>query len=327
MAGATTAETINSDRASDERPLRNMAALASHATAGDGTRIYFEVFSPSGEWLGPPQAEDRQVVLLVMGLGATGRLWAPAVRFLVEAGHSVITVDNRGCGYSSTPSLPWTTRTMARDAVGVMDHLGIERAHVGSASLGGMIAQELALEFPERVISLVLGCTTGGLPRLDLYARISPSRVLHLVRRAISPPDDPSTKVTEFLRWSCTEEFVAECHPGSDAWETVAAMFDDPSSGRGLAFQVLAAIGHSSWSRLHRLTMPVQIHHGTEDPLIPFAAGRELARHIPNSELVVHPGAGHALVLDRPEQSAEKIRAFLAECEELERGDRAYASA
>jgi pimeloyl-ACP methyl ester carboxylesterase len=114
---------------------------------------------------------------------------------------------------------------------------------------------------------------------------------------------------------AASDDFAARCRPGDEAWDTVAAMLEDQTSQRGLALQLLAGVRHSTWSRLPGLTMPVQVHHGTEDPLMPFAAGRELARRIPGAQLVVHEGAGHALVLERPEECRESILAFLGECE------------
>jgi pimeloyl-ACP methyl ester carboxylesterase len=248
-----------------------------------------------------------------MGLGANGRLWAPAVRRYLASGYEVIVVDNRGCGRSNTPWRPWTTRTMAADAVAVLDELGVESAHVGGASLGGMIAQELALEFPERVSTLVLGGTTGGLPRLDLVPRTGLLRIFEAALRSLRPGTDPEQRVRDFLCTTVSEDFAARCLPGDETWTTVAAMLEDPTSQRGLAMQLLAGARHSTWSRLGRLTMPVQVHHGTEDPLMPFAAGRELARRIPGAQFVIHEGAGHALILECPEACSESILAFLAE--------------
>lgn len=281
---------------------------ASYATAADGTRIYFETFSPRESNGGPP-------CLLVMGLGANGRLWAPGTSRLVAAGYDVTAFDNRGCGRSGTPWRPWTTRTMAGDAVAVLDELGVERAHVGAASLGGMVAQELALEFPERVHSLVLGCTTGGWPRLDFVPQRGLRHMTGMALRSLRPGSDPEQRVRDFLDMAVSEGFAAECRPGDEAWETVAAMLEDPNSQRGLVLQLLAFLRHSSWSRLPRLRVPVQVHHGTADPLIPFAAGRELVRRIPRAELVVHEGAGHAMLLERADEGAERILAFLSECE------------
>lgn len=294
------------------------AAVGSYAIADDGTRIYFERFSPDkGSALrGGRSAANGPPALLVMGLGANGRLWAPVVRRLLAAGYEVIVVDNRGCGRSSTPWRPWTTRTMASDAVAVLDELGVERAHVSGASLGGMIAQELALEFPDRVSTLVLGCTTGGLPRLDLVPRRGLLRIFEATLRSLRSGGDPEQRVRDFFWTATSEDFAARCRPGDESWATVGAMLEDPTSQRGLALQLLACVRHSTWSRLRRLRMPVQVHHGTADRLMPFAAGRELAGRIPGAQLVVHEGAGHAIILERPEECRESVLAFLAESEE-----------
>src|SRR5918992_3016177 len=289
-------------------------AVGSYASADDGTRIYYETFSPQGDSGRRGQAQSNRVTpaLLVQGLGANGRLWAPAVRRLLGAGYEVIVVDNRGCGRSSTPWRPWTTRTMASDAVAVLDELGEERAHVGSASLGGMVAQELALEFPERVSSIVLGATTGGLPRLDFAPRRGLQIIVGAGLRSLLPASDPEDRVRSWLCAAVSDDFAASCRQDDEAWVTAAAMLEDPISQRGLALQILAALWHSSWSRLSQLSIPVQVHHGTEDPLIPFAAGRELARRIPGAEFVAHEGAGHALILERPDECWVNIRRFLA---------------
>jgi len=309
---------VEGDNARAER-ARSNGAVGSYATADDGTRIYFETFSPGGRSGQPRLRGDEAAppVLSVMGLGANGRLWAPATRRLLAAGYEVIAFDNRGCGRSSTPWRPWTTRTMARDALAVLDQLGVERAHVGTASLGGMVAQELALEFPERVSSLVLGATTGGLPRLDFAPRRGLQIIVGAGLRSLRPAGDPEQRVRDWLCTAVSEDFAARCQQGDEAWETVAAMLEDPISQRGLALQLLAFLRHSSWSRLTRLSIPVQVHHGTEDPLVPFAAGRELARRIPDAEFVVHEGAGHALILERPDECWLSIRRFLAQAEAL----------
>lgn len=98
------------------------------------------------------------------------------------------------------------------------------------------------------------------------------------------------------------------------SWAAVAAMLEDPISQRGYVMQLLAAIRHSTWSRLPRLTMPVQVHHGTEDRIVPFAAGRELARRIPGARFEVHEGARHG-ILKRLDEVGERILGFLGEAE------------
>jgi 3-oxoadipate enol-lactonase len=293
-------------------PLK--AADASYATADDGSRIYYEVFAPTGDAAGHgrPPSEARLPVLLVMGLGANGRLWAPATRRLLSAGYEVITLDNRGCGRSSTPWRPWTTRKMARDATTVLNELGIQRANIGGASLGGMVAQELAIESSERVRTLVLVATTGGLRRLDLAPVSGLRHVVEAGLRSLGSGSDPEGQIRNFLRMAASEDFVAQCQPGDEAWESVAEMLEDPAGQRGVALQLLAAIRHSTWSRLPQLGMPVQIHHGELDALIPLSDGRELARRIPHAKFEFHPGAGHGL-FERSEEVADSILAFLAE--------------
>ena len=277
----------------------------SYATAEDGTRIYYESFSAQGT----PRATP---VLLVMGLGANGRLWAPAVRRLRGAGYDVTAVDNRGCGRSSTPWRPWSTRTMAADALTVLDELGIERAIIGGASLGGMVAQEIALETPERAAALVLVSTTGGLPRVDLLPRRGLVDLGEALLRSWRPASDPDQRVRDFICMATSDDFAAQCQPSDEAWTAVADMLEDPTSQRGMVMQLLACARHSTWSRLPSLTMPVQVHHGTEDRLVPFDAGRELARHIPGARFVVHDGAGHGM-LERLDEIGESILGFLAE--------------
>ena len=195
---------------------------------------------------------------------------------------------------------------MASDAVAVLDGLGVEQAHVGGASLGGMVAQELALEFPDRVRSLILVSTTGGFRRLDLAPGKALLHLFETTLRSRRTGSDPEGRVGEFLCMTASEDFAAQCRPGDEAWDAVAAMLEDPASQRGSALQLLASIRHSSWSRLGQLSMPVQIHHGAQDPLIPVAAGRELARRIPGARCEIHPGAGHGL-FERTEEVSEDL--------------------
>jgi 3-oxoadipate enol-lactonase len=293
-----------------------VAAIRTHAVAGDGARIYFEAFTPPGSPRrgSRPRSTDLRAVLLVMGLGANGRLWAPAVRRLLGAGYYVITVDNRGCGWSSTPTRPFTTQVMAADAVAVLDELGVEKVHVGGASLGGMIAQELALEFPERVRSLVLQSTTGGLRSLHLSPRIGLQRLVAALSQLLAGGSDPEQRVSDFLCTVASPEFAAQCRPGDESWEAAAAMLECPGSQRGLALQLLAGMRHSTWSRLPRLKIPVLIHHGSQDALIPLAAGRALARRIAGARFEVHVGAGHG-IFEYLEEVGQMNLSFLAACD------------
>src|SRR5205823_5303204 len=148
----------------------------------------------------------------------------------------------------------------------------------------------------------------------DLVPRWRLLQRLETVLRSRWPASDPEQRIRDFLCVATSEDFAAQCQPGDEAWASVAAMFEEPTSQRGLVMQLLACARHSTWSRLHRLTMPVQVHHGTEDRLVPFAGGGELARRIPGARFVVHEGAGHG-ILERLEEVGESILAFLAESE------------
>lgn len=279
------------------------------AEASDGATIYYERFTPPHQSDVP--ADDPQTILLLMGLGANGRAWAPMVRRLLRAGFDVLTLDNRGCGRSATRLRPWTTSMMAEDAVAVLDAAGVERAHILGASLGGMIAQELALRHPERVRTLILACTTGGFPRIDL---ISPGGLVDLFQmgaRSRLPGTDTDTAIRQLLPMGCSPEFAESCRPGDEAWETTRSMLEDPMPALGFGQQMMAATRHSTWSRLDQLTMPVLIQHATGDRIIPVAAARELARRIPGAELKVTAGAGHALGLERPDKTVETVVDFI----------------
>jgi pimeloyl-ACP methyl ester carboxylesterase len=122
---------------------------------------------------------------------------------------------------------------MARDAVAVLDELGVERAHVGAASLGGMVAQEIALEFPERVSTLVLGSTTGGVRRLGLARAQGLLHLSETTLRLLRPASDPERRVSDFLCTIASEDFAAQCRPGDEAWDTAASLTPRPPRFHG----------------------------------------------------------------------------------------------
>ena len=262
-----------------------------YATASDGTRVYYERFGPSGRRTSLP-------LVLIAGWATNGRLWLSAVERATAAGYETITIDSRGTGRSATPRRPWSTATLAGDVIAVMDDAGVARAHVAAPSLGGMVAQEFALRFPSRVGALVLAATTGGLPRVDFF---DPSGLLRMTSAAAHgwKGDDHAAAVRRTLRATVSEEFARR------------ATATDPPSTRGNLYGLLAAATHSSWSRLHRLRMPVQIQHGTADRLISVRAAQALESHIPGAELRLLPGAGHALILECPDATMDLGLSFL----------------
>ena len=275
-----------------------------HVVTRDGANISYDRFDPRS-------GRSSLPVVLLMGLGMNGRIWSHAVEGLGRRGHPIVVVDNRGCGRSSAPWRPWSTATMADDCVQILDDEGIRRAHVVGASMGGMIAQELALRHPERVATLVLGCTTPGLPRIDLLPRRG---LLDLALLGLDSawPRSRDGRVRRALRLSVSRAFAERVTPADEAWRRVEEMLADPISPRGYANQFAAAARHAAWTRLRGIAAPTQVQHGTADRLMPFAAGRALAQRIPGAEFAPIDGAGHALILERPDEVVTAAAEFLA---------------
>lgn len=249
-------------------------------------------------------------VLLIMGLSGPLNWWSPEFcDLLVDAGFHVVRYDNRDIGRSTLlrgkggkrsdivrgfvrfrADTPYTISDMAGDAVGLLDHLGIERAHVTGVSMGGMIAQTIAIEYPERVRSLVSIMSTTGRrsvgwqdPRLFpmLLGRSDRTREAILERSvktwaAIGSPAYPT--------------------PPDETRERALETFDRGISPSGVARQMQAILAQPDRTEaLGRLTIPALVIHGLSDRLVHVSGGRATARAIPGAELLLIPGMGHDL--------------------------------
>lgn len=249
-------------------------------------------------------AQDPVPVLLLMGLGGSGRLWwrlephlTPSWRLLVP--------DQRGTGLSDRLLRPLTMRTLVDDALAVLDDAGAARAHVVGISLGGMVAQRLALDHRDRVRSLLLAATASQgrrlAPRLPWReAGIAAARPLlgatETVRRMAPALYGPRTVAERPER---IDEDMLE--RGRDPTPTVTA-----------AAQLAVAVGHDSRARLGELGgLTVTVVHGEADRLIGVEHGRALAAAIPGCESVMIPSAGHLLVTDAEQATARAVAAHL----------------
>ena len=263
------------------------------------------------------QIGDRDDVplLLVMGLGMQLIHWdLEFCEMLAERGYRVIRFDNRDSGLSTKiaapvpPVLramagmridaPYLLSDMAADSFGLLDHLGIESAHVMGVSMGGMIAQVMALDRPERVRSLTsIMSTTGnrraGMPRLRAFAL--------LLRRA---PADRDAYISYFVKTFQVIGSPAYREDEARMRETAAATYDRSHHPAGTVRQLAATLASGDrTTRLRELHVPTAVVHGTDDPLIPLRAGVATARAIPDAELVAIPGMGH----DLPHQVWPKV--------------------
>jgi pimeloyl-ACP methyl ester carboxylesterase len=258
------------------------------AIAADGTRLHYLV-----EGTGPP-------LVLVGGKTSSieGAWWryipalAPRLR--------VIALDNRGAGGSDKPDTPYSTPLMAEDALTVLHAAGESSAHWFGLSMGGMILQQLALQYPDAVRSLILGATNCGGEREPATTVDHPPVVQGPLRRFANLYD---------------AGFIAN-HPD---WVEEDAKHFGKMPLHAIVRQDQAVTHHNLCDRLGDIRRPVLIIHGRQDRMVPVARGEELQRRIPNARLQVLEGAGHQV---HSEQFPRVLSLVLDFVEEVERGRR-----
>jgi len=256
-----------------------------------GFRMYYEV---GGD--GPP-------LLLINGLGSDHREWGHQLPAFSGRFRTIV-FDNRGAGESAAPPGPYSTETMADDAAALLAHLGVPRAHVLGVSLGGMIAQEVALRHPARVDRLVLACTAPG---GDTSERPSREALAAFVRTAAGRPEEELRRMIPFLY---TDRYFRE-HP-EEIEAFIERRLDHPATVGGHAAQMAAAIGHAAQDRLPGIAAPTLVIAGTADLLVPPVNSERIASRIPGAKLVLLPGAPHRLFAENAEAFNEEVMAFLS---------------
>jgi pimeloyl-ACP methyl ester carboxylesterase len=238
-------------------------------------------------------------VLMIMGLSFPLEMWNRALP-AISSRYRAIVFDNRGVGRSDVPRGPYRIAGMAKDAIAVMDAAGADRAHVMGASMGGMIAQELALRHPERVKSLLLGCTSCG----GFRARPPNLRRVPIFRnwRGLSNEQRARAVVPMLYAKGTPKEVIEE--------DLRVRLIRYPTM-RGILYQALAIPFWSSYRRLPRLTMPTLVMHGDKDRVLPPINGKRVAARIPGARLIMIPNAGHMMISDAPEIAIREILGFL----------------
>ena len=252
-----------------------------------GTRIYWD------------EQGQEAPVLLIMGLGWTSVMWHRTRPILVNH-YRTIALDNRGVGRSDVPPGPYSIPLMASDAAAVLDAAGIERAHIFGVSMGGMIAQEFALQYPERIHSLLLGCTAAGGP----HAVQADSEVLQaLFRRGLSP-DEFAQSMNRFIYHSSTSRERIE--------EDMALLRQWYSTDTGFTAQLQGIMGWEAHGRLPQIGARTLVVHGDSDRLIPPANGDLIAKRIPGAKLALIPDASHIFSTDQPATTHGEVLKFLS---------------
>lgn len=259
-------------------------------TDAPGFRMHYEIYG------------DGAPFLLVSGLGSDLTEWLHQLPTF-SARYRVIAFDNRGAGESGTPPGPYTTPQMADDAAALLEDLGIEKAHLLGVSLGGMIAQQIALRHPEAVSRLVLVCTAPG---GALSVRPSPDALAAFAR---DPSGDLEPQIRRTLPYLYTERYRRERPEEVEAF--VRRRLAGPAAVAGTAAQMAAAIGHDAGERLTEIAVPTLVIAGTADRLVPPENSRRIAGRIPGSRLLLLPGAPHRLFAENAEAFNRAVLSFL----------------
>jgi 3-oxoadipate enol-lactonase len=243
-------------------------------------------------------------ILLIMGLGYASDMWHRS-RPGLSAHYRTIALDNRGVGRSDVPPGPYPIALMASDAAAVLDAAGVEIAHIFGVSMGGMIAQEFALQYPKRVRSLILACTSpGGLHAVAAKADV----LMALMARATMTPEQAREVFIPILYDSSTpREHIDEDMRILSNWIPTPAAY---------MAQIQGILTWEAYSRLPQIAAPTLVIHGDSDRLVPPKNGELIASRIPGAKLVVIPHASHIFGTDQPRTAHQAIGEFLSQIDQ-----------
>jgi 3-oxoadipate enol-lactonase len=247
--------------------------------------------------------DERSVgdpVLLIMGLGYPSDMWW-RTRPVLDGHYRTIVLDNRGVARSSLPPGPYPIALMAADALAVLDAAGLESAHVFGISMGGMIAQEFALQNPKRIRSLILGCTAAGGPTA---VRSEPEVTDLLMNRGSMTPEQSAIAAIPYIYDRDT--------PRDRIDEDLAIRRPWFARPEAYMAQLQGILGWESYSRLPQIKAPTLVIHGETDRLVPLANGESIAARIPGAKLVTLPHASHIFPTDQSAACHAAILEFLA---------------
>jgi pimeloyl-ACP methyl ester carboxylesterase len=238
-------------------------------------------------------------LLLIMGLSYASNMWHRTRPFLAQS-FRTIAFDNRGIGRSDVPPGVYPIALMASDAAAVLDAAGVTSAHVFGVSMGGMIAQEFALQYPQRVRSLILGCTNAGGPH---GVRAEPHVLQTLTRQGMTPQES-SEAMIPFIYDAAT--------PRARIDEDMALRMRWYPTLQGYMGQLQGILQWEAYSRIAQIAAPTLLIHGETDQLIPVANAPLLAERIAGAKLALIPHASHIFETDQPGVAVRAITEFLA---------------
>jgi pimeloyl-ACP methyl ester carboxylesterase len=281
----------------------NPRSPASPGQGAGGQRLYYEVHPRSPASAGQGARGEGEPLLCVAGLACDTLVWIPQVQAFAAA-HKTVIFDNRDVGQSSLATGDYEIADLARDALALADELGLDSFHLLGVSMGGAIAQEVAIQAPERVRTLTLAVTfpSGGAYARRL-AEVWPARVRQISREQ---------HIDELMLLNHSEAFY-ENDEMVQFIRTAILNNPHPQPPEAFARQLAACARHDAREQLGSLTMPTHVIGGEYDILVPVWKSREIAALIPGSKLTVLPGAPHGLSIERAEEFNAAVLGFIRE--------------
>ena len=262
------------------------------ARVGD-INIYYEIHG------------DGEPLVLIMGTGGHIGWWFRQVPVYSQE-YRLVVFDNRGTGRSDKPDIPYTMEMMAGDIADLLEVIDIDAAHIYGVSMGGMIAQEFALHYPEKVISLILGCANCGVSNSippdeeAMTLLFDPERMQQLT---------PEERTTRILPSVYSQDFIDN---NPDIIEQfVAKVVEYVAPVHGVQRQLEAEMGFDTYDRLPQIKAPTLVITGDADRMVPVENSTILASKIPNAELVILENIGHGFFIEAEEETNKVILDFL----------------
>jgi pimeloyl-ACP methyl ester carboxylesterase len=242
-------------------------------------------------------------LVMIMGLTANKDWWPQEVIEQFSKHFKTLIFDNRGAGRTDASKIDYSIKMFADDTIGLMDSLEIEEAHILGVSMGGMIAQELALNYPDRVKKLVLCSTTPGGPK----AVPTPPETIKVMMELQNLTDEQVARRTIPILFP--KDFI-ENNP-EVIERSINHMLIAPITQDANARQVKACLEFNAYDRLPQINRPTLVMAGKEDVLLPYQNDEMIAKRIPRAKLILYDNAGHGMITQVAEDFAEKVIEFL----------------
>jgi pimeloyl-ACP methyl ester carboxylesterase len=272
-----------------------VASVRDFAQTRDGLKLRYEIRG------------NGDPVALIMGFSGSGRGWGEAFLKQMEARFRIFMIDNRGTGESDKPDAEFTLENMADDVASVLDHAKTPRAHIFGISMGGMIAQEFALKYPDRMRGLVLGCTNCGVSRSIQADQAALANLIPV------PDMNPVEQARRAFSVACGKAFLNSAAGQAILAQAIAEMGNYPITPMHTFMRQAQAIRtFDSFARLGQIKSPTLIIHGDDDSIVPYANAEILRGAIAGSKMHTLKDAGHMFFWETPEETVRVAGDFLS---------------